>query len=86
MVNTSLIIMAVFYIVMSMAIMMKAMVGPSPSDRVSAINYIIIMTAITAALIGALLNKGIYMNIAIAVLIVGFSGTILISRYLEERL
>ena len=80
-------IMTVFYIVMSMTIMIKVMMVPSPSDRgsVNAINYIIIMTTIISALIGALLDKGIYMDIAIAVLIVGFLGTTLISRYLEGK-
>lgn len=80
-------VMVVFYIVMSMAIIIKVMMMPSlsHSDDVNAINYIIIMTIVISALIGALLEKGIYMYIAIAVLIVGFLGTTLISRYLEGR-
>lgn len=81
-----LVIAGILYLILSLLLLYRVFKGPSVVDRAVAADSIDILT--TVALIGFAVysGRGIYLDIAIVLAVLGFIGTVLISRYLEGRL
>ncbi|HBM81864.1 MAG TPA: cation:proton antiporter [Clostridiaceae bacterium] len=60
--------------------------GPHAVDRVVAGDTIDSITVVIMVLYGAISNRGIYLDIALIVSLLGFISTVAISKYLEGRL
>jgi multisubunit Na+/H+ antiporter MnhF subunit len=81
-----LVIAGILYLILSLLLLYRVIKGPSVVDRAVAGDSIDILT--TVALIGFAVysGRGIYLDIAIVLAVLGFITTVLISRYLEGRL
>ncbi|SKA83286.1 multicomponent K+:H+ antiporter subunit F/multicomponent Na+:H+ antiporter subunit F [Caloramator quimbayensis] len=81
-----LIYAGVFYILLSIVLIYRVAKGPNVVDRAVASDSIDIMTSVALILFSLYSGRGIYLDIALIIALLGFIGTVLISRYLEGRL
>lgn len=81
-----LVYVGIFYIFLCLVLLYRVIKGPNVVDRAIAADSIDIMTAVALILFSLYSGRGIYLDIALVVAILGFIETVLISRYLEGRL
>lgn len=81
-----LIYAGIFYILLSIVLIYRVAKGPNVVDRAVASDSIDIMTSVALILFSLYSGRGIYLDIALIIALLGFIGTVLISRYLEGRL
>ncbi|QCX32604.1 cation:proton antiporter [Caloramator sp. E03] len=81
-----LIIIGILYIFLSFLLLYRVAKGPNVVDRVIAVNSIEIMTSVALILFSLYSGRGIYLDIALIITVIGFIKTVLISRYLEGKL
>ncbi|MBZ4662346.1 MAG: cation:proton antiporter [Caloramator sp.] len=82
----SLIIVSIFYILLALVLSYRVFKGPSAVDRVVAADSIDLLTVVALVLFSVFSKRAIYLDIALTVAILGFIGTLLISKYLEGKL
>lgn len=76
----------IFYLLLCLLLLYRVAKGPNVVDRAIAGDSIDILTAVALILFALYSGRGIYLDIALVIAILGFIGTVLISRYLEGRL
>ena len=81
-----LIYAGIFYIVLSLALLYRVFKGPSVVDRVVAGDSIDVLTSVALIAFSIYSGRAIYLDIALALAVLGFLSTVLISRYLEGKL
>lgn len=59
--------------------------GPALADRVVALDFLVVTTVAWTAVISIASNHSAFLDVGIAVALVGFLGTTAFARYLEER-
>lgn len=59
--------------------------GPDSEDRIVALDLVASIVIGFILLFGILIGRGIYLDIAIAISLVSFMGTVAISIYLREK-
>lgn len=84
--NIDLIITTAFYGLLALALVYRVAKGPHAVDRVVAGDSIGGITVVIIALFGAISNRAIYLDLALIVALLGFISTVIISRYLEEKI
>ncbi|MDI6617632.1 MAG: monovalent cation/H+ antiporter complex subunit F [Clostridiales bacterium] len=84
--NIHLIITSCFYAALCLMLIYRVAKGPHAVDRVVAGDTIDSITVVIMVLYGAISNRGIYLDIALIVSLLGFISTVAISKYLEGRL
>nr|WP_243404941.1 monovalent cation/H+ antiporter complex subunit F [Thermobrachium celere] len=82
----SLIFVSIFYIILSIILLYRVLKGPNIVDRVVAADSIDLLTVVALVLFSVYSKRGIYLDIALTLAILGFIGTLLISKYLEGKL
>lgn len=80
------IIVSILYIILAIALLYRVFKGPHAVDRVVAGDSIDILTVVALVLFSVYSGRGIYLDIALSLAILGFIGTLLISKYLEGKL
>lgn len=81
-----LVAVGIFYLILCLILMYRLAKGPSVVDRVIAANSIDLLTTIALIAFAVYSGRSIYLDIAIVIALLGFIGTIVISKYLEEKL
>jgi multisubunit Na+/H+ antiporter MnhF subunit len=82
----ALVYAGIFFIILALLLIYRLAKGPSVVDRVVAGDSIDILTVVALILFAIYSGRGIYLDIALAIAILGFIGTVLISKYLEGKL
>lgn len=80
------IVVGIFYILLALILCIRLAKGPSVVDRTVAGDCIDVLTSSTLVVFAVYSGRSIYLDIALVLSVLGFIGTVLISRYLEDRL
>lgn len=81
-----LVIAAIIYIVLALALFYRVIKGPSVVDRVVAADSIDVLTSCALVLYSVYTGRSIYLDVAMIVAVLGFLSTLLIAKYLEGKL
>jgi len=85
----SLVLYIVFFSVGVAAVLLcliRALSGPSASDRLVAVDGMITITTAYLVLLGLFLERRIYLDVALVYAVLAFVGVIAVARYLERGL
>lgn len=63
----------------------RLVIGPSIADRVVAADLILTLVVLAAAVAAARTGDGTYLRVMLIVAVVGFLGTTMASKFIEER-
>lgn len=63
----------------------RAAKGPSPGDRVIAINMITSKTIAVMALVSFLAHEELFLDVALTYTLIGYTATICVAKYLELK-
>ena len=77
---------AVCFIVLALTLFYRLIKGPSVVDRAVSADSIDILSDMALILFALYSGRGIYLDIALVTAVLGFIGSVLVSRYLEGRL
>lgn len=77
---------AICFIALALCLLFRLIKGPSLIDRALAADAMDILTDMALILFALFSGRTVYLDIAIITAILGFIGSVLISRYLEGRL
>ena len=79
-------IVAIVIAILSLLLLYRVFKGPHVIDRVVAADCIDVIIGIVMVLFGCYEGRALYIDLGLIVTLLGFIGTILISKYLEGRL
>ena len=83
---TGLLIAAIVLVVLAIALLYRIFRGPTAADRIAALDALDLILALALALYSLYTGRGIYLDIALVVALLGFVGTVFVGRYIERRL
>lgn len=83
---TALIIAAIILVVLAIALLYRIFRGPTAADRIAALDALDLIVALALALYSLYTGRGIYLDIALVVALLGFVSTVFVGRYIERRL
>ena len=83
---TALIIAAIILVVLAIVLLYRIFRGPTAADRIAALDALDLLLALGLALYSLYTGRGIYLDIALVVALLGFVGTVFVGRYIERRL
>jgi multicomponent Na+:H+ antiporter subunit F len=66
--------------------MIRALRGPTASDRLVAVDAMITITTALLVVLGLFLERRIYVDVALVYAVLAFVGVIAVARYLEKGL
>ena len=81
-----LLIAAIFLVALALALLFRIFRGPTAADRICALDALDLILALALALYSLYTGRGIYLDIALVVALLGFVSTVFVGRYLERRL
>jgi len=81
-----LVFFGICFIVLALSLFVRLFKGPSVIDRAMTADCIDILTDVALVLFALYSGRGIYLDIALVTALLGFIGSVLVSRYLEGRL
>lgn len=81
-----LVYFAIFYVLLALALFYRLIKGPNAVDRALTSDAVEILVTCALVLYSVYSGRGIYLDIALVVALLGFIGTVLIARYLGDRL
>ena len=81
-----LLIAAIAMVVLAMALIYRILKGPTAADRVAALDTLDLIVSLALAVYSLYTGRGIYLDIALVVALLGFISTVFVGRYLERRL
>lgn len=76
----------IFLIILSLVLIYRFFKGPDAVDRAVVSDCIDVLTSGALILFAVYSKRSIYLDIAIVLALLGFIGTVLISKYLEGKL
>ncbi len=79
-------IVSIILAILALVLLYRVFKGPNVIDRVLAADSIDIILGIVMILFGVVEDRGTYLDIGLIVTLLGFIGTVLISKYLEGEL
>ena len=82
----ALIIAAIILVVLAIALLYRIFRGPTAADRIAALDALDLIVALALALYSLYTGRGIYLDIALVVALLGFISTTFVGRYIERRL
>ncbi len=82
----TLIFAAVCFIALALMLLIRLIKGPSVVDRAVSADSIDILTDAALILFALASGRSIYLDIALVTAVLGFIGSVIVSRYLEGRL
>lgn len=83
---TELLVFAIAYAVLALIVVIRLVKGPSVVDRAVTSDCIDSLTTVSLALFAVFSGRSIYLDISMTLAVLGFLGTVIISRYLEGKL
>ena len=83
---TGLLIAAIVLVVLALALLCRIFRGPTAADRIAALDALDLILSLALALYSLYTGRGIYLDIALVVALLGFVGTVFVGRYIERRL
>ena len=83
---TGLIIAAIILVALAIALLYRIFRGPTAADRIAALDALDLIVALALALYSLYTGRGIYLDIALVLALLGFVGTVFVGRYIERRL
>ena len=83
---TGLIIAAIILVALAVVLLYRVFRGPTAADRIAALDALDLLVALALALYSLYTGRGIYLDIALVVALLGFVGTVFVGRYMERRL
>ena len=83
---TALLIAAIILAALAVALIYRVFRGPTSSDRICALDALDLLLALALALYSLYTGRGIYLDIALVLALLGFVGTVFVGRYLEGRM
>ena len=81
-----LLIAAIVLVALAIVLLYRIFRGPTAADRIAALDALDLILALALALYSLYTGRGIYLDIALVVALLGFVGTVLVGRYIERRL
>ena len=81
-----LLFFAICFIVLALCLFYRLIKGPTLIDRAMSADSIDILSDMALILFALYSGRGIYLDIALVTAVLGFIGSVIISRYLEGRL
>lgn len=84
--NSIFTIVSIILAILALVLLYRVFKGPNIIDRVLAADSIDIILGIVMILFGLVEDRGMYLDIGLIVTLLGFIGTVLISKYLEGEL
>ena len=82
----ALVFFAICFIVLALCLCYRLIKGPSVVDRAVAADSIDILSDMALVLFALASKRSIYLDIALVTAVLGFVGSVMVSRYLEGRL
>lgn len=77
---------SVLIVVFSFFLLYRVFKGPNIIDRVVAADSIDVMIGLIMVLFGCYEGRSLYIDLGLIITLLGFIGTVLISRYLEGKI
>ena len=84
--NSIFTVVSILLAIMALVLLYRVFKGPNVIDRVLAVDSIDIILGIIMILFGAIEGRAMYLDLGLIVTLLGFIGTVLISKYLEGEL
>ena len=84
--NSIFTIVSIILAILAFVLLYRVFKGPNVIDRVLAVDSIDIILGIIMILFGAVEDRAMYLDLGLIVTLLGFIGTVLISKYLEGEL
>ena len=81
-----LLIAAIVLLVLALALLYRVFRGPTAADRIAALDAMDLTLSLAMALYSLYSGRGIYLDIALVLALLGFIGTTFVGRYIERRL
>ena len=64
----------------------RALLGPTVSDRIVAVDALTTITTVLMVLLGVFYNRSIFLDVALVYAILAFMGVVIVARYMEGGL
>lgn len=84
--NSIFYIVAILLAILALILLYRVFKGPNIIDRVLAADSIDIILGIVMILFGTIEERAIYLDLGLIITLLGFIGTVLVSKYLEGEL
>lgn len=84
--NSIFYIVAILLAILALILLYRVFKGPNIIDRVLAADSIDIILGIVMILFGTIEERAMYLDLGLIIMILGFIGTVLVSKYLEGEL
>lgn len=81
-----LLIAAIILAALAVALLYRIFRGPTSADRIAALDALDLLLALALTMYSLYTGRGIYLDIALVVALLGFVGTVFVGRYMEGRL
>ena len=81
-----LLIAAIILAALAAALLYRIFRGPTSADRIAALDALDLLLALSMSLYSLYTGRGIYLDIALVIALLGFVGTVFVGRYLEGRM
>lgn len=81
-----LLIAAIILVVLALALLYRIFRGPTAADHIAALDAMDLTVALAMVLYSLYTGRGIYLDIALVLALLGFVGTVFVGRYIERRL
>ena len=84
--NSIFYIVAILLAILALILLYRVIKGPNIIDRVLAADSIDIILGIVMILFGTIEERAMYLDLGLIITLLGFIGTVLVSKYLEGEL
>ena len=81
-----LLIAAIVLVALAIVLLYRIFRGPTAADRIAALDAMDLIVSLAMALYSLYSGRGIYLDIALVLALLGFIGTTFVGRYIERRL
>ena len=85
-INSIFYIVAILLAILALVLVYRVFKGPNVIDRVLAADSIDIILGIVMILFGTIEERAMYLDLGLIIMLLGFIGTVLVSKYLEGEL
>ena len=83
---TGLLIAAIVLVALAVVLLYRVFRGPTAADRIAALDAMDLTVSLAMALYSLYTGRGIYLDIALVVALLGFISTVFVGRYIERRM
>lgn len=84
--NIDFIVVSIILIVLALSLIYRLYKGPHVIDRVVAADSIDVIVGLVMVIFGCYEGRALYVDLGLIVTLLGFIGTVLISKYLEGKM